>query len=125
MAYFILEVKQQFSAARALRDYVGKCSHLHGHNFQVKVGIKTPEVDKGYSLDFYDIKRYLTEILEPFHLGYINDVAPFTEQNPTNENLAKFIFQALLPYLNNETAELLSVTVCEDADCAATYYPCP
>lgn len=121
MGHFILSIKHTFSAARALRDYQGQCANVHGHNFTVEAKIKTPEVDKGYVLDYYEAKIYLAEISEKIDHNYLNDIAPFDTVNPTTENLAKYFYQQLVPYLDDSPATMEAVTVWEMDEFAATY----
>lgn len=121
MAHFILTVKHTFSAARALRDYQGQCANVHGHNFKLDVKIKTPEVERGYVIDYYEVKMYLAEITAPLDHNYLNDIPPFDQLNPTTENLAKYIHQQLTPYLAEMPAALEAVTVWEMDEFAATY----
>ena len=123
MGHFILSVKHEFSAARALRDYDGKCGNVHGHNYKVTVKIATHETDKGYVLDFYEIKLYLAEILEKYDLSYLNELSPFDKINPTTENIAKWLFEQLLDYVVEKQAFLKTVKVSEGDDFSATYSP--
>ena len=123
MGHFILSIKHTFSAARALRDYQGQCANVHGHNFTVEAKIRTPEDDKGYVLDYYEAKIYLAEISEKIDHNYLNDIPPFDTINPTTENLAKYFYEQLLPYLEGSRAIIESVTLWEMAEFAASYYP--
>ncbi|HOM80094.1 MAG TPA: 6-carboxytetrahydropterin synthase, partial [Candidatus Cloacimonas acidaminovorans] len=43
---FYLNVIDTFSAAHLLKDYQGPCSKLHGHNWKVRVCVKTKEQDE-------------------------------------------------------------------------------
>lgn len=121
MSEFILHIKHNFSAARALRDYQGMCANTHGHNFKLQATIATPEVERGYVIDYYEVKMYLAEIAQPLDHGFLNDIAPFDTINPTTENIAKHFYQQLLPCLRETDAVLQSVTVWETDEFAATY----
>jgi 6-pyruvoyltetrahydropterin/6-carboxytetrahydropterin synthase len=121
MGHFILHVKHQFAAARALRDYEGRCANTHGHNFKVQLNIITEEVKRGYQLDYYEVKMYLSEVAEPFDHQFLNEIAPFDSVNPTTENIAKYFYQQLVPYLAEQHAKLQSVTVWETDEFGATY----
>jgi 6-pyruvoyltetrahydropterin/6-carboxytetrahydropterin synthase len=121
MGYFILKVKHAFSAARALRDYEGKCQNIHGHNFQITVSIKTKDDPKGYAVDFYEVKDYLCNISQVLDHQNLNEIEPFNILNPTTENLAKYIAEQLTPCLAGKDCQLISVKVNETADFSATY----
>jgi 6-pyruvoyltetrahydropterin/6-carboxytetrahydropterin synthase len=123
VAHFLLNIKHSFSAARALRDFQGACANIHGHNFNVEVVIKAPEVEQGYAIDYYEVKLLLTKVCESLDHVYINEVAPFTELNPTSENIAKYIYQGLQPSIANTLASLEAVTVAELNEFSVTYCP--
>jgi 6-pyruvoyltetrahydropterin/6-carboxytetrahydropterin synthase len=40
-----LQVKTHFDAAHRLVDYNGKCNRLHGHRWDVEVGVQGPTLD--------------------------------------------------------------------------------
>ena len=118
-----LAVKSEFSAAHNLREYKGKCEALHGHNWKVEVVMKAKEADeKGLVLDFHDIKKMLMSVLEELDHRYLNELAFFKKNNPTSENLAKYIFLKLYPNFKSKAAKLQKVTVWESDNCSATYY---
>lgn len=121
MELFLLHVKHEFSAARALRDYQGKCANIHGHNFKLQANIQTPVTEKGYAIDFYQVKKYLTEITEKYDHIHLNEASPFDQLNPTTENIAKYLHQQLSNYLDKTTAEVISVTLWESEQFGATY----
>ncbi len=107
------EVKKriEISAAHYLKlDYDSKCTNLHGHNWLVTVYLRSETLDKnGMIMDFTQIKE---KIKDKFDHKVINDVVPF---NPTAENLAKHICDALAPYCYR-------VDVTESENNTASYY---
>ena len=62
-------IQMSFSSAHVLRNYVGKCANLHGHNYRVEVYVRGHELDKAEMLaDFAEIKastRRLVDYLDP------------------------------------------------------------
>jgi 6-pyruvoyltetrahydropterin/6-carboxytetrahydropterin synthase len=76
-----------------------KCARLHGHSYRVVVlveGAVSP--DTGMVLDFGDISAAFKPIIEQ-HLDHrcLNDVDGL--ENPTSENLARWIWERLAPSL--------------------------
>jgi 6-pyruvoyltetrahydropterin/6-carboxytetrahydropterin synthase len=117
-----LKVRRSFAAAHQLRGYAGKCESLHGHNYIVEVTVRADRLnDIGLAVDFKDIKTALDALLDRFDHSYLNDLEPFTRDNPSAENIAAAIYRALKPVVPAPAA-IAAVTVWESDDSAATYW---
>lgn len=91
-----LRVSAHFDAAHALHGYPGECSELHGHTWEVEVTVAGTVLDDvGIVYDFKRLKADVAGVLEAYDHGYLNEVPPFDELNPTAENLARKIHDAL------------------------------
>ena len=53
---------------------------------------------------------------------FLNDVAPFDNLNPTAENFAKVVAEALATKLDDSRVRVVRVDVWESDDCRATFY---
>lgn len=119
-----VSVRQHFDAAHFLRNYKGKCENMHGHRFEVVVELETEELDDaGMAFDFTELKKLLQEIMERYDHICLNDIVPFTEINPSSENIAATIFEDLNPQLGRNRVSISSVQVWESPDSCATYLP--
>lgn len=89
-----------FEAAHSLPTFPEghKCRRLHGHSFRVEVRV-AGEVDerRGYLLDYADIQAACEPIRAALDHRYLNEVQGL--ENPTAENLARWIWQRLKPSL--------------------------
>lgn len=119
-----LMIETSFASAHQLRGYKGKCENLHGHNWKAQVYVtanKLNEID--IAIDFHDLKKITNEIVSQLDHKFLNDIFPFTEKNPSSENIARWIFDSLkkrLTEYNNLTVS--AVTVWESETASATYY---
>ena len=118
-----LTIETSFSAAHQIRGYKGKCEDLHGHNWKVQVHVladKLNEID--IAIDFHALKRHTHEIIEQLDHVFLNDIFPFTEINPSSENIARWIFDSLKRKINDENVRVSAITVWESDSASATYY---
>ncbi len=117
---FVVEVREHFDAAHALRGYKGKCENLHGHRFEVVATLKAAELDEtGLAFDFTVLKRHLREILASYDHTCLNDVPPFDGINPSSENIAVTIYEEF----RKRELLIFSIQVYESADSCVTYVP--
>lgn len=96
-----LSVHQHFSAAHSLREYPGDCQRLHGHNWEVEIRARGEELGSlGLVISFSDLKALLREVLSELDHRYLNELPAFAAENPTAENLARYIFRRLQALLD-------------------------
>jgi len=118
-----LMVEDTFSSAHQLRGYKGECEKLHGHNWRVQVYVVADRLNEiDIAIDFHELKDHLREILSFLDHKFLNDVFPFTEKNPSSENIAKWIFDNMKKRINAEGVRVMAVTVWESDTASATYY---
>jgi 6-pyruvoyltetrahydropterin/6-carboxytetrahydropterin synthase len=123
---FEVSVEKSFAAGHALRGYKGKCENVHGHNYKVRVTLVGEQLDSiGLLYDFVEVKRLLAEIIERLDHRFMNDVPPFTELNPSAENLARYFYQELQRGLEaapgGAPVRVGAVTIWETDTTTATY----
>jgi len=75
-------------------------------------------------LDFKDLREVMRHVIERLDHQMINDIAPFTELNPSAENLAKYFFDETNGRLQQVTkgrVHVKDVTVFETDTTTAKY----
>jgi len=129
-----LTVISDFAAAHNLRQYEGECENLHGHNWKVEATVVSKELNEiGLAVDFKVLKRTLEEILGKLDHKYLNEISPFDKENPSSENIARYIYREFEKALSNPPTpplqkggkgglKIAKVKVWESESAAATYY---
>jgi len=108
-----MEIYKKFSieAAHKLINLPAehKCSRLHGHSFQVELRISGDVDEKfGWVQDFSDIKLAFKPIYEQLDHHYLNEIDGL--ENPTSENIARWIWKKLKPDLSLLSAVIVRET---------------
>jgi 6-pyruvoyltetrahydropterin/6-carboxytetrahydropterin synthase len=93
-----------------------KCARLHGHSFRVDVVVEG-EVDPqtGWVQDFADLASAFRPLFDQLDHHYLNEIEGL--ENPTSENLARWIWDRLRPSL----PLLSAIVVQETCTARATY----
>jgi len=93
-----------------------KCARVHGHSFRVDLHVAGPVDPRlGWVMDFGVIKQAFAPLFERLDHHYLNDVPGL--ENPTSENLARWIWRELKPAL----PELSRVVVHETCSSGVSY----
>ena len=91
-----------------------KCGRLHGHSFQIEVHVEGPLVEStGWVIDFSDISQSFKPLFEQLDHHYLNEIEGL--ENPTSENLARWVWSQLkqsLPYLSHIVVRETCTTGC-------------
>ena len=110
-----LDVEFYFAAAHRLPRYEGPCFRLHGHNYKFFIAVEG-DVDPrtGMIADFGVLKQVVQEeVLARVDHRNLNDIL----DNPTAENIARWIWEALEPHVPG----LAEVRLYEIPDSCVTY----
>ncbi|HEX4064770.1 MAG TPA: 6-carboxytetrahydropterin synthase QueD [Acidobacteriaceae bacterium] len=119
-------VERGFSSGHYLRNYKGKCENPHGHNYKVRITLAGESLDKaGLLLDFRDLKQVMRPVIDRIDHQMLNDLEPFTEINPSAENLARYFYDETNRQMKELTGGRVRVkdcTIYETDTTTATYY---
>jgi len=125
MSSYEVIVRDTFCSAHALRHYYGATEPLHGHNYWVDVVVRGKRLQNKvkYLVDFVALQKILSGIVKPLDHINLNDYPPFDRENPSAENLARFIGMELKKKWKEKGARIASVTVWETERTGARFLP--
>jgi 6-pyruvoyltetrahydropterin/6-carboxytetrahydropterin synthase len=93
----------------------------------IEATVLGPQLNKlGMLVDFHEFKRLLKNTIDDLDHQNLNKLEPFTgggENNPTAENLARYIFKRIKPEISSMQRDLRVglVRVWESPDASAVY----
>ena len=124
---YAISIERTFSAAHALRLYDGSLEPLHGHDWKIHLTVEADELDQiDVVMDFHDLERMVDGLIQSFHNGNLNSVAPFADEqgaltlNPTAERVAWWLGTQVAAQLPKHV-RLGAVRVEEAPGCTAAY----
>jgi 6-pyruvoyltetrahydropterin/6-carboxytetrahydropterin synthase len=93
-----------------------KCARLHGHSFKIELAVFGPvNPETGWLIDFGEIDLLWQPLHDRLDHNYLNEIEGL--ENPTSENLARWLWQRLKPAI----PQLERVIVHETCDARCEY----
>ena len=119
-----LKVITNFSAAHQLKDFEGACEDLHGHNWKIEVYVTSETLNEaGIVMDFRVLKAHVKTVMADLDHKFLNDLEAFKDQNPSSENIARYVAEQLSLSLDDPEIKVSRVTAWESETSCATYFP--
>lgn len=114
----ILIKEFEFDSAHNLIHYHGKCERLHGHTYKMVVKLEGVPDNEGMIYDFVELKKIVrSKIVDKFDHAYLNDIIA----QPTAENIAVYVWNALKDDLKRENCKLFEVEIWETKTSGIVY----
>ena len=133
--------KIEFDAAHRLINHESKCKMLHGHRYVIELTFSAEKLDHvGRIIDFGTVREifgsWIEENLDHNTILNIKDKnlgdlisqntgqkIYYLDENPTAENIAKHLFNDILPKLfKNFEAKIIKLKIFETPNCFAEIY---
>lgn len=96
-----------FNARHAVGD-----GEAHAHSWKVEVCVRRPRyLGEQALIGFAEIRDRLRSLLARFENRFLNEVPPFTFQEPTVENLVAYLFEQLEQEFQGTEAALSALTI--------------
>ena len=118
---FTISVETHFWASHQLLLPDGSKEPLHHHNWLVTAEVSSDALnDMAVVMDFHELKQMLDNIAAEFSNKALNETGGFQQNNPSAENVAKYIYDKLRMELP-QGVKLRNVKVVEQTGCSAKY----
>jgi len=93
-----------------------RCSRLHGHTFRAVIHLESGVGEEtGWVRDFREMKKLCQPFIDELDHSYLNDIPGL--DNPTSENIARWLWSRLNPVL----PELSMIEIKETASTGCRY----
>lgn len=118
---FSVNIETHFGASHQLTLTDGSKEPLHHHNWVVTANISSDKLDSmGLVMDFCRLKAMVDKIIAELANVPLDSIDYFQRNNPSAENVAKYIFDKLEPKLPSGV-KLQSIRVIEEPGCSAKF----
>lgn len=112
--------------AHRLQFHEGGCKNLHGHSYKVRVELTGEPDNHGMVMDYFDLKKLVTPIVERLDHAFICDTSDtmmveFFQKNPlkvvyvdfptTAENIAAYFVREIQKKLQEKMIPISSLNV--------------
>lgn len=118
---FTISVERHFQASHQLTMPDGSKEPIHDHDWVVTVILSSEKLNNmGIVMDFQALKAMIDKTIAGFDNKPLESIGYFQQNNPSAENVAKYIYDKLLTKLP-EGVKLQNVRVVEEPGCSATF----
>jgi 6-pyruvoyltetrahydropterin/6-carboxytetrahydropterin synthase len=118
---FTIGVQTRFRASHSLILPNGSREPEHFHNWVVIADVSSEKLnDVGFVIDFNWLKAAVDKIIGDYKDVSLGSIEYFKKNNPSAENVAKYIYKGLKPRLPKDV-KLSGITVFEQPGCSARY----
>ena len=118
---FEIRVETKFNASHQLIFPDGKKESLHEHEWKLWVDVESEKLDNvGLVMDFHLLDEIIKKAIAQMNNISLNEIEYFQENNPSAENVARYIFEKIEPKLPNGVT-LVGIRAFEQPDFSAKF----
>jgi len=118
---FTISVETNFWASHQLVLLDGSKEPVHHHNWLVSADVSSDKLNSmAVVMDFQELKAMVDDIVSEFDNVALNEISYFRQNNPSAENVARYIYEKLRAKLP-EGVKLQNIRVVEEPGCAANF----
>jgi len=118
---FTISVETNFWASHQLVLLDGSKEPEHHHNWLVSAGVSSEKLNSmAVVMDFQELKAMVDDIVSEFDNVALNEISYFRQNNPSAENVAKYIYEKLRAELP-KGVKLQNIRIVEEPGCTANF----
>ena len=118
---FTISVETNFRASHQLTLPDGSKEPSHHHTWLVRANVSSNKLNNiGIVMNFHKLREFLDNSVAELDNMELGRLIHFQKNNPTAENVAKYIYDKLKSRLPQEV-KLQSIKVFEELGCSAKY----
>jgi len=118
---FTISVETHFQASHQLTLPDGSKEPLHNHDWVVTASLSSEKLNNmGVVMDFQALKAMVDKTVAGFDNTALESIGYFQRNNPSAENVAKYIYDKLRNELP-EGVKLRSIRIVEEPGCSAKF----
>ena len=118
---FIISVERHFRASHQLTLPDGSKEPVHQHDWVVTADISSERLNNmGVVMDFQILQAMIDKTVAGFDNKALESISYFQQNNPTAENVAKYIYEKLRIELP-KGVKLVNILIVEELGCSAKF----
>ena len=118
---FTISVERHFRASHQLILPDGSKEPVHRHDWVVTASLSSERLNNiGVVMDFQTLQAMIDKTVAEFNDSALESISYFQQNNPSAENVAKYIYEKLLIELP-EGVKLQNIRVVEEPGCSAMF----
>ena len=119
---FTISVERHFRASHQLTLPDGSKEPVHEHDWVVTASLSSEKLNNmGIVMDFRKLKAMIDKTVAGFENKALENIGYFQQNNPSAENVAKYIYDKLQVELP-DGVKLRNIRVVEEPGCSAKFY---
>ena len=119
---FTISVERHFRASHQLTLPDGSKEPVHQHDWVVTASLSSERLNNmGVVMDFQALQAMIDKTVAGFDNSALESIGYFQQNNPSAENVAKYIYEKLRIELP-KGVKLLNILIVEEPGCSAKFH---
>ena len=119
---FTISAERHFQASHQLIMPDGSKEPVHSHDWVVTANLNSEKLNNmGVVMDFRALQAMIDKTVAAFDNTALESISYFQQNNPSAENVAKYIYEKLRIELP-DGVKLLNIRVVEEPGCSAKFH---